>query len=341
MIEELFKVAPYALAAEEKDKILLKGLNQLTQHHLENCAAYSFLFRNLKLPTPPYSAKELAPWLPVSLFKEHELLSIQRSQIYKILLSSGTTGTLPSKIFLDSLTSRLQTQALANIMTHFLGTQRLPLLIIDTEKVIKNPKEFSARGAAILGMLTFGRDPLYFLDANIQEIEKWLRRHSHESIFIFGFTFMVWEHLFASSLEIPNGILFHSGGWKKLQDREVSPEIFKKKALDAVGITRSHNFYGMVEQVGSIFVECEKGRLHTPAFADVIFRDSKTWKPSNEGVIEVLSLLPHSYPGHILLTEDLGRSFGVDNCPCGRKGETFLVSGRVPQVEPRGCSDVG
>ena len=108
------------------------------------------------------------------------------------------------------------------------------------------------------------------------------------------------------------------------------------------GIERIFNYYGMVEQVGSIFMECEQGHLHAPAFADVIVRDpvSLRVRPAGEpGVLQVLSALPVSYPGHSLLTEDVGVIHGEDDCPCGRLGKHFTVSGRLPAAELRGCSD--
>ena len=62
--------------------------------------------------------------------------------------------------------------------------------------------------------------------------------------------------------------------------------------------------------------------------------------PANmPGIIQVLSVLPTSYPGHSLLTEDIGEWTGVDDCPCGRLGRTFRVHGRVARAELRGCSD--
>jgi len=98
----------------------------------------------------------------------------------------------------------------------------------------------------------------------------------------------------------------------------------------------------MVEQVGSIFVECKEGHLHAPIFADIIVRDPISLKPlefGKEGVIEVMSILPRSYPGHVLLTEDVGTIIGEDDCPCGKKGKYFKVKGRLPKAEIRGCSD--
>ena len=57
------------------------------------------------------------------------------------------------------------------------------------------------------------------------------------------------------------------------------------------------------------------------------------------GLIQLMSALPDGYPGHNILSEDLGRLIGEDDCPCGRMGKTFLVLGRMKNAEARGCSD--
>lgn len=349
---ELFQLSPYAMPQQDKERFLLAELSELTRHHQDHCMAYRKMLQALQLPAPPYQSLETIPYLPVGLFKTHDLLSIPKDVVYKTLLSSGTTGSVPSRIYLDRETAREQTAALASIITHFLGQQRLPLLIVDREDVIQDPKMFSARGAAILGMLNFGRDPFYLLDSQHQikydALRAWLQRYGQAPILIFGFTFMVWNDFIkaceSQSIHLDQGILIHTGGWKKLQDQAVTPAHFKQRLFEVSGIRRCHNFYGMVEQVGSVFVECEQGRLHCPVFADIIIRDPQTWQPvsvGQDGVIQTLSLLPRSYPGHSLLTEDLGRYRGEDNCPCRRLGKTFDALGRVPKAEPRGCSDVG
>ena len=146
-----------------------------------------------------------------------------------------------------------------------------------------------------------------------------------------------------SEIDLSRALLVHSGGWKKLADRSVTNEAFKQALKQRLGLSRVHNFYGMIEQVGSVFFECEDGFFHPPNFADVMVRDPATWNAAatgQPGVIEVLSLLPRSYPGHAVLTEDLGVVHGVDDCPCGRMGRRFAVSGRIPKAEIRGCSDV-
>ena len=53
----------------------------------------------------------------------------------------------------------------------------------------------------------------------------------------------------------------------------------------------------------------------------------------------MVSVLPHSYPGHSILTEDEGLILGEDDCPCGRKGKYIKILGRMKNAEIRGCSD--
>ena len=157
---------------------------------------------------------------------------------------------------------------------------------------------------------------------------------------------MVWAYFYQRirrlGLDLSNGILIHSGGWKKLGEQSVTNVEFKRAFLSDTGLRRIYNFYGMVEQVGSVFLEGEDGCLYPPNFADIIVRDPVTWAElptGREGVIEVLSLLPKSYPGHAILTEDLGVVDHVDRNTCGRLGKAFRVLGRLPRAELRGCSD--
>lgn len=72
------------------------------------------------------------PFIPVRLFKEYDLQSVEPTQITKTMTSSGTTGQKVSKIFLDQETASNQSRVLWKIISNFIGTKRLPLLIIDT-----------------------------------------------------------------------------------------------------------------------------------------------------------------------------------------------------------------
>lgn len=281
-----------------------------------------------------------------------DLVSVPKEEVIKVLTSSGTTGQQVSKIYLDKETSIAQTKTLVEVMKPLLGGKRLPMIILDTKSVLKDRKSFSARGAGILGFSNFGRKHFYALNddmsLDIEGLKAYLEEYKGQRILLFGFTFMIWQYVYRESLKLGikldfgDSILIHGGGWKKLKDEAVDSATFNQLLHDQLGIREVHNYYGMVEQVGSIFVECSEGHLHTPQFADVIIRDTLTFEPlsnGQQGLIQVLSELPKSYPGHSLLTEDLGTIVGEDDCPCGWKGKYFNVAGRIPKAELRGCSD--
>lgn len=345
-----FEHPPYALTQPHKERWLLEALNALTRRHREGCEPYR---RLLALEgRDPAKAASLAevPYLPVGLFKSHRLVSVPDEAIFKTLTSSGTTGQAVSRILLDRETAQRQSAALAHILGHVLGPRRLPMLIIDTPSVIRDRQSMSARGAGVMGMMSFGRDHRFALDEEMQldvkAVEAFLAAHGHGPFLMFGFTFMAWQHFLTAmpsrGHDLSQGILIHSGGWKRLEELAVDNATFKRRFAAATGLRRIYNFYGMVEQVGSVFLEGEDGFLYPPYFADVIIRDPVTWQeaqPGETGVIEVLSALPGSYPGHAILTEDLGVVHGIDDSPCGRRGKRFSVLGRVPRAELRGCSD--
>lgn len=186
------------------------------------------------------------------------------------------------------------------------------------------------------------------MSLDVDGLQAYLKEYRGQRILLFGFTFMIWQYVYKEArdkgitLDFGDSILIHGGGWKKLKDEAVEAKTFNCLLLEQLGIQEVHNYYGMVEQVGSIFVECSVGYLHAPQFADVIIRNPLTFEPvaiGEQGLIQVVSELPKSYPGHSLLTEDLGTIHGIDDCSCGWQGKYFTVSGRIPKAELRGCSD--
>ncbi|MHC3400571.1 LuxE/PaaK family acyltransferase [Aeromonas veronii] len=348
-MNKLFDAPVFGLPQQEKSGLLLARLNELTQRHGQGCPAFANILSAFGWGQA--STYQELPYLAARLFKLAQWQSVPQEDVFKVLTSSGTTGT-PSRIVLDRDTAALQSKVLVKILQEFVGKQRLPMLLVEQPALIQNRSGFSARGAGALGLSFLGRDHTYALDEQMRPnwpvIEAFCDKYAGQPVLLFGFTFMVWqcllEPLRERGLQLPltQGTLFHSGGWKKLQHLAVDNPAFKLRCHEHLGLSRVHNFYGMVEQVGSVFVECEQGHLHAPLFADLLVRDPLTHRPlgvGQPGLLQVISAIPQSYPGHSLLSEDLGVLLGEDDCPCGRRGRYFHVSGRQQGAEVRGCSD--
>jgi hypothetical protein len=349
-VDDFLSIPQFSLHQAEKDDLMLELMKTLHDHHLVNSLGYKEIFKRVFRNEVNFNSIKDLPFLPVSAFKNHKLLSVEDGDIFKVLTSSGTTGQSVSKIYLDKDTARLQSVALSKIIAHVVGPRRLPMLIIDSKAVYENKSSFSARGAGILGIAPFGKDHTYVLNENFEPDEKvlenFLEKYNGQRIFIFGFTFMVWQFLqkanFGKKYDLSNAILMHSGGWKKLVEMAVDNQTFRQTLKEKFNLIHIYNYYGMVEQVGSVFMENKNGYLHAPNFADVIIRNPIDFsvQPIGEpGLIQVLSVLPKSYPGHSLLTEDIGVLEGIDDSPEGWKGKYFRILGRAKKAELRGCSD--
>lgn len=352
ILEELSQYSPYSLERTEKQRIYKKVLSKLTRHHYASCPEYKKILDLLEYDVYVDQESELQPMIPVRLFKEYELFSVPKDKIVKVMTSSGTSGQSVSKIFLDKENTKRQTKVLAEIMSSYIGKQRLPLLILDTKLALKDRKMFSARGAGIVGFSTFGRDIVYALDEkmnlDLPAILEFLERHKKETILLFGYTYLIWQYVVCAlresgnAISIREGKLFHIGGWKKLKDQAVDAKQYNQTIQEVMGNVSVYNYYGMAEQLGSVFVECEYGHFHCSNYSDIIIRkpeDFSVAEMGEKGLMELISLLPFSYPGHVLLTEDEGKILGEDDCPCGRKGKYFLINGRIKGAEIRGCSD--
>jgi len=353
LIDELMKLEPYSLDKRDKERMLTDILTELTLLHCNNCVEYRRMLGALGFDSQRdiNSYYDLPP-LPVRLFKELTLKSIGDDDVYKVMTSSGTTGQEVSKIYLDRETATITQKVLVKIVSSFLGSSRLPMIIIDSPAVISDRNMFSARGAGILGFSMFGNDKAYALDEemklDIEALIAFFDKHEGKRILLFGFTSIIWQHFYeelkehTDKIDISNGILIHGGGWKKLAGQGITTKEFKSELKSVCGISSVHDYYGMVEQTGSIYVECDHSHLHASIFSDVVVRravDLSVCDIGEPGIIEVVSALLKSYCGHALLTEDEGVILGEDDCPCGRKGKYFKIIGRLKNAEIRGCSD--
>ena len=258
-----------------------------------------------------------------------------------------------SKIYLDKHNVNNQIKVLSKLFTAFFGKQRLPMIVVG--KKIKENKSTSlnAKNAAIRGFSIFAKNQFFLEKKNgeidYKEFNQFLNKYGKSKFLIFGFTTDIYNFL-VKKLEIDklnedlkNAYLLHGGGWKKMEEQKIDNKIFKKKLKDKLNIKNIFNYYGMVEQTGSIFIECKCGKLITSIFSEVLIRDEKLEVLQNKkkGLVQLFSLLPSSYPGQSILTEDIGEIINEDGCvKCGLIGKSFIIHGRSKQAEIRGCSNI-
>jgi len=354
---------PYALSTETKTPLFYRNVLEELKYHYKNNRLYN-KFCHKKGFDPNTFDGELheLPYIPVHIFKTlgQRLASVSDDKI-KVKLQSSATSGVPSTVLLDQTTARRQIRAMARVMQDVLGSKRRPLCVMDIDPSSPNAVNLGARGTAIRGYLNFASKAHYFIDAESknapliflqqQFIDFLNQAENGEPLTIFGFTFVLYHSVFLQlkqqnyKFKLPSGTkVIHIGGWKKLESEKVSKQQFNQDIANVLGIGEQDvvDIYGFTEQMGLNYPDCTHGWKHVHAYSEVIIRDESdlsVCQDGQQGLLQFVSPLQHSYPGNVALTDDLG-VVRNDTCDCGRVGKRFQVIGRAKKAEVRGCGDI-
>ena len=98
---DMFNIEPFSLEKKDKSIFLDSQLSKLYLHHFNNCNPYKKMMKSIGYDPKISKSYEDLPFLPVRLFKMHDLFSIEKDKITKTMTSSGTSGQEVSKIYID------------------------------------------------------------------------------------------------------------------------------------------------------------------------------------------------------------------------------------------------
>jgi phenylacetate-coenzyme A ligase PaaK-like adenylate-forming protein len=358
-VEDLLGMQPFSLPEKEKGKIFLKAMRESLAFHYKNCDGYrKFCEKRGFNPKSGFSLEQI-PFLHVDTFKAVSLLSVPEDEITKSVQSSSTTGSTPSTVLLDRVTIERQRKVLSSIMSSFIGRERKMFIVLDSPETVKaKDGRISSRASGIRGMLPFSKKFFFALDDGLHPDKDTLERavselNEGDAVCVFGFTFLIYQFIKQAGEDerlrkilgrLNNPLVVHTGGWKKLKDMRVEKSDFNKAVAAAFNTKpgRVIDMYGMTEQLGTVYPDCEYGYKHVPLYSDIIIRDPNSFEPvknGEKGFIQLLSPVPNSYPGISLITDDMGVIVADDGCKCGRRGKAFMFSERAKKSEIKGCGD--
>lgn len=362
MTDNLIKISPYELDSEQKSKPFFEALLDEIKFHYDNNEQYKYFCKNKSFnPHNFQGGLDEIPPIAVSVFKDlgKDLKSIPDSEVKLSLQSSATSG-IPSTIVLDKITAKRQAKVMIKVVKDFIGSERKPFIIVDISPKPENINFLGARYAAISGYLNFASDVNYALDKqsdenvffNIEKTNTFIASlDKNIPIVVFGFTYMLYAQVVKPLLdkgitfELPKGSkIIHIGGWKKLENEKIGKEQFNQSMSKLFSVEEAHviDIYGFTEQMGLNYPDCECGWKHTPVYSEILVRNAATREvmpDGQQGVLEFLSPIPHSYPGNVVLTDDIG-IVNPEPCPNGRNGTRFKILGRLKKAEIRGCGDI-
>ena len=358
---ELLFAEPVYSDTEQTNKLFLQALQEELVFHYEHNEMYrQFCDRKGFDPHAEISSLEAIPPVAVSVFKDlgMGLASVPKEDIKLRLQSSATSGT-PSTIVVDKITSKRQAKAMVKVIQEAIGRERKPFLVMDIDPRSEFRALLGARFAAITGYLNFASKAGYFLKAkdgvsyfDVNAMQEYVATISEDQpVVVFGFTYILYSNVLKAirekgiTISLPKGSkIIHIGGWKKLESEKISKELFNQQLADCFGIESVDviDIYGFTEQMGLNYPDCPCGCKHESSYVKVLVRDvvtNEVLPAGEEGKLEFVTPVPHSYPGNLVLTDDLGMIIDGE-CPYGRAGKRFKILGRLKKAEIRGCGDI-
>lgn len=359
-IERLFELPTFSSSAEAETTFHAALKDELVFHYDNNELYRQFCDRKGFDPHGDFRLEDIPP-VAVSVFKQlgRDLGSVPKNEITLTLQSSATSG-VPSSVVVDKETSRRQAKAMVRVVEEVIGKGRKPFLIMDIDPRSQFMRLLGARFAAVTGYLKFASKVGYFLKVSDEGLSYFDVEAMHEyvasldqnqPVVLFGFTYILYANVLKgieggeTKVQLPKGSkIIHIGGWKKLESEKVSKEKFNAELAACFGIAPDDivDIYGFTEQMGLNYPDFKDGWKHTSAYSRVLVRDVATHEllpAGQQGMLEFVSPIPHSYPGNVVLTDDIGM-IDPDTTPDAIGGTRFKILGRVKKAEIRGCGDI-
>lgn len=294
-----------------------------------NCGVYTAYLEALGVDPQQIGRIQDIPFLPISLFKSHRVVSSDLPT-EMVFTSSGTTGLQTSKHEVISLA--LYEMSFRKAFEQFYGDPKAVALLALL------PSYQEREGSSLIYMV----DDLI---ASSNHAESGYFLYNHEELYqtlialnkadvpvvLLGVTYALLDFAEQYKLrDMSNLIVMETGGMKGRR-REMIREELHSQLQEAFGVPAIHSEYGMTELLSQAY-SAGKGRFYCPPWMRVLIRETNDpfsyMSYGRTGGINIIDLA-NSYSCSFLATQDLGRL---------HEDGGFEVMGRFDNSDIRGCN---
>ncbi len=294
----------------------------------ENCRVYHEFISNLGVDPAEVSRVEKIPFLPISFFKSHQVVS--DSVVPEVTFtSSGTTGMINSRHIVtdvswyeesfrkafDLFYGDIKSYCVLALLPSYLEREGSSLIYMaeDLVKRSENPDS---------GFYLYNHDDLFRQLKRQQELEK--------PTILIGVTFALLDFVEQYRLNFPQLIVMETGGMKGRR-KEMIREELHQTLCGGFGVKSIHSEYGMTELLSQAYSKGD-GIFNCPPWMQIITRDTNdpmtNLNGSQTGGVNVIDLANINSCSFIA-TQDLGKVY---------PGGSFEVLGRFDNSDIRGCN---
>jgi hypothetical protein len=268
------------------------------------------------------------PFLPVSFFKTHRIITNETVQPNLYFQSSGTTGQTPSTHYVSD--EELYKASLLNGFTTFYGPPSQYIILGLLPSYLEREHASLVYMTNILMQESGQPENGYYLH-NFQQLYEMLLvlKAKGKKVLLLGVTFALLDFAEAFPLNFPDLIIMETGGMKgrkeELTRQQVHQTLKKAFHVDAV-----HSEYGMTELLSQAYAK-SNGLFSCTNTMKVLCRDINDpleLSLHGDGCINVIDLA-NLYSCSFIATDDLATIY---------PNNTFDVKGRIDNSALRGCS---
>jgi len=271
---------------------------------------------------------EQIPFLPVSFFKTHKIITGDFAEEV-VFESSGTTGMETSKHYV--VDTDLYQQSFTKGLNLFYGD-------LSQYAVFALLPSYLERGNSSLVymvekiMLQSNRQMGGFFLNNLKELQQQLMEAQRLGlkIILFGVTFALLDMAENYPISIPDAIIIETGGMKGRRE-EITRMELHSQLCTAFGVDKIHSEYGMTELLSQAW-SAGDGIFKCPPWMKIMITDTNDplsyLETGQTGGINIIDLA-NFHSCSFIATQDLGRVF---------EDGTFEVLGRFDNSDIRGCS---
>ncbi len=308
------------------DKIAL----QIFEFQYNNNLVYKQFCDLLKKSPESVTSINEIPFLPISFFKTHQIITSKINNKLDILFtSSGTTGVVTSSHYVTDL--NLYKESFTKGFNQFYGNPE------DYTILALLPSYLEREGSSLVYMFdhlikqSSNKNSgfyLFNLDELIDKID--FLESQNKKIVLIGVTYALLDLIEKRSFKLKNTIIMETGGMKGKR-KELIREELHDILCKGFGVTKIHSEYGMTELLSQAYSKGD-GIFECPPWMRVVIRDTEdslSYIPNEKiGGINVIDLANINSCSFIA-TQDLGKKYDND---------TFEVLGRFDNSDIRGCN---
>ncbi len=308
----------------EKNSDFEKTVFDVFNFQRENCSVYKEYLKILNRPFP--KTIDEIPFLPISFFKSHTVISTDLPVLFDFF-SSGTTGMIRSKHSVQK--AEMYERSFIQIYNEYIGNPAEQVILALLPNYIEQGNSSLVYMVDHLIKETNSTLSGFFLTDYDQLVSNYQKAISEgKKVVIFGVSYALLD-LADAKIDLSEAQIIETGGMKGRR-KEISKEELHTYLKNGLGCEFISSEYGMTELFSQSYSN-KDGIFSIPKWMDIKIRQTNDpfqfVKEGKTGGINVIDLA-NLYSCSFIATQDLGK----------RIGDQFQLMGRFDNSDLRGCN---